>query len=59
MCHAPFVCLLEPTDLSMPRIVMTSVHLPPNGKKSRERDVQIKRILESYSSQSDVRLQTP
>ena len=59
MCHAPFVCLLEPTDLSMPRIVMTSVHLPPKGKKSRERDIQIKRILESYSSQSDVRLKTP
>ena len=56
MCHAPFVCLIEPMDRTLPKIVVTSVHMPPKTKK-KKRDEQIHKLLQHYVSPTTKRNQ--
>jgi endonuclease/exonuclease/phosphatase family metal-dependent hydrolase len=60
MDHAPFSSLLEDPRPGGGRVVVTSVHMPPESR-ARERDVQIVRLLEMYgkAGESSVRLETP
>lgn len=60
MAHAPHVVLIDPYPESkdLPRMVVTSVHMPPEGKR-QERDLQITRLLCTYSEEASVRLDTP
>lgn len=60
MDHSPFTVLLEDSRPGGGRVVVTSVHMAPESR-SRERDVQIVRLLETYGNtgESSVRLDTP
>lgn len=60
MDHAPFSVLLEDTRPGGGRVAVTSLHMPPESR-SRERDVQIVRLLECYgkTGESSVRFDTP
>jgi endonuclease/exonuclease/phosphatase family metal-dependent hydrolase len=60
MDHSPFSALLEDSRPGGGRFVVTSVHLPPESR-SRERDVQIVRLLEMYgkTGEASIRLDTP
>ena len=60
MDHAPFSALLGDSRPGGGRVVVTSVHMPPETR-ARERDVQIVRLLEMYgkTGESTVRLETP
>jgi len=60
MAHAPHVVMIDPYPDSndLPRMVVTSVHLPPEGKRP-ERDLQITKLINTYAEESSVRLDTP
>ena len=60
MDHAPFSVLVEDPRLGdgAPLIAVTSVHMPPESRR-RDRDAQIPRLLESYATQAEYRLNTP
>lgn len=59
MAHAPHVVMVDPYPGSkdLPRIVVTSVHMPPEGKR-HERDTQITKLIHTYAEESAVRLDT-
>lgn len=65
LSHAPFSLLLErvgrPDRPDRPdRVVVTSVHFPPSGTKTRSlRDQQIRAFLQAYKSVSDTRFGQP
>ncbi len=57
MDHAPLVALVEDSK-SGRRLVVTSVHMPPETRRSK-RDSQIVNLLRAYSEEAAVRLDTP
>jgi endonuclease/exonuclease/phosphatase family metal-dependent hydrolase len=57
MHHAPLMVLLEDT-LTSKRVVITSVHMPPEGRRV-ERDAQVRNLLRYYAESSLTRMDLP
>jgi endonuclease/exonuclease/phosphatase family metal-dependent hydrolase len=59
MAYAPFTVLLADPNLELgPLFAVTSVHMPPEGRRD-DRDKQIDRFLKTYESEARVNLNVP
>ena len=63
MDHAPFVVTLEDHRFvgELRKVNVVSVHMPPKSSRERraQRDVQIRKLVETYSTTATARLNTP